>query len=99
MIDRLDPGTANKHRLAELLAELEVELDNVDALDDVGRARMRAVQAEIARALERRDPEAPDVLAGLADPVQRSIDEFEKTHPRLTFTLGRILDTLNKIGV
>ncbi|MGH8494705.1 MAG: DUF4404 family protein [Gammaproteobacteria bacterium] len=95
----MNPTASNKDRLAELLAELERELDHADSLDDVGRQRMRDVQAALSRALDTRGRDAPEDLAGLADPVQRSIDEFEKTHPRLTLTLGRILDALNKIGV
>ncbi|CAN5224848.1 hypothetical protein BH24PSE2_BH24PSE2_22370 [soil metagenome] len=95
----LDVREANKHRLTELLLELEAELNRADTVDDVGRDRMRAVQTEISLALTRREREKQDELGDLAESVQRSIDEFEKTHPRLTLTLGRILDTLNKIGI
>ncbi|HUO82510.1 MAG TPA: DUF4404 family protein [Gammaproteobacteria bacterium] len=90
---------SNEKHLAELLRELEAELAGADSLDEAGRERLRAVQAQLARALGDSERAADLQRSAVIEPVQRAIDEFEKTHPTLTLTLGRILDTLNKIGV
>ena len=95
----MDDLHSHEKRLVELLRELEVELANADSLDEAGRERLRTVQAQLGRALEDSERAAQPQLSAVTEPVQRAIDDFEKTHPTLTLILGRILDSLNKIGV
>ena len=90
---------SHEERLAELLRELETELANADSLDEAGRDRLRNVRAQLGRVLDNSERTAEPQLSALTEPVQRAIDDFEKTHPTLTLILGRILDSLNKIGV
>jgi hypothetical protein len=90
---------SHEERLAELLRELETELANADSLDEAGRDRLRSVRAQLGRVLDNSERTAEPQLSAVAEPVQRAIDDFEKTHPTLTLILGRILDSLNKIGV
>jgi hypothetical protein len=80
----------------ELLAELRNEVAGAESLSDSQRARMAALQAEIEQRLAAGEatPEGSP-----ADLVRRQIDEFQRSHPTLTLVLGRILDSLNKMGI
>lgn len=80
----------------ELLAELRNEVAGAESLSDSQRARMAALQAEIEQRLVAGEatPEGSP-----ADLVRRQIDEFQRSHPTLTLVLGRILDSLNKMGI
>jgi hypothetical protein len=83
-------------RLETLLEELRAEVSGSGELTDEQRAELRALQEQLRRKLGP-DPDEPgdDPIGAL----RGQIDEFERTHPTLTFTLGRILDALNKMGI
>lgn len=83
-------------QMEELLAQLRKEVAGARELSDSQRARMEALQAQIAERL------AADEVSGDGSPgelVRGYIDEFHRSHPTLTMVLGRILDSLNKMGI
>lgn len=85
-----------RKQMEELLAQLRREVAGAHELSAGQRARMEALQAQIEASLaadEVAEDESP------RDAVRRYIDEFQRTHPTLTMVLGRILDSLNKMGI
>ncbi len=85
-----------RQQMEELLAQLRREVAGARELSDSQRARMAALQAQIEASLAA-DEVPPDESPRTA--VRRYIDEFQRTHPTLTMVLGRILDSLNKMGI
>ena len=86
-----------RRELDELLDRLNSEMASVDDLNDESRAKLEDLKTRIAALLA--DHENQPAESELTEPVQAAIDDFEKTHPALTMTLGRIMDILNKMGI
>jgi hypothetical protein len=82
--------------MEELLAQLRKEVAGARELSDSQRARMEALQVEIEERLAADEIPADDSPREL---VRRYIDELHRSHPTLTMVLGRILDSLNKMGI
>jgi hypothetical protein len=84
-----------RQEMEQLLAELRKEVAGASELSAAQRARMDALREQIEASLEAEEapPESPREV------VRDYIDEFQRTHPTLTLTLGRILDSLNKMGI
>jgi hypothetical protein len=86
-----------RQQMEELLVQLRKEVAGARELSDSQRARMEALEEQIAQRLAadevESDGESPREV------VQGYIDEFQRTHPTLTMVLGRILDSLNKMGI
>lgn len=83
-------------RMEELLAQLRKEVAGARELSDNQRARMEALQAQIEERLA--SDQVPDEIPP-GDLVRGYIEEFQRSHPTLTLVLGRILDSLNKMGI
>jgi len=82
--------------MEELLAQLRKEVAGARELSQSQRARMEALQEQIEERLAA-DEVPPDDSPG--ELVRSYIDEFHRSHPTLTLVLGRILDSLNKMGI
>jgi len=82
--------------MEELLAQLRKEVAGARELSEGQRARMTALQAQLEDSLAAE--EAPPA-GRLRDVLRGQIDEFQREHPTLTLVLGRILDSLNKMGI
>jgi hypothetical protein len=85
-----------RQEMEQLLAELRKEVAGSRELTPGQRARMEALREQIEERL------AADQVPPEESPrelVRAHIDEFQRSHPTLTLVLGRILDTLNKMGI
>lgn len=83
-------------QLDSLLGELQQAVAESDELTDDERRQLKNLQAQIRARLGEGEPEPEE------DPVEAVsayIDAFQRSHPTLTMTLGRILDALNKMGI
>lgn len=85
-----------RQQMEELLAQLRKEVAGARELSEGQRARMEALQAQIEERLA-----ADEVPPGESprELLRGYIDEFQRSHPTLTMVLGRILDSLNKMGI
>jgi hypothetical protein len=86
---------ASQH-LRELLEALHAELRRTDAVDDRSRELLRAVDGDIQEALQRAGEAEPE---SLVERLRETVDRFEGTHPALTEAVGRVLDSLVKMGI
>ncbi len=85
-----------ERELNALLEELRRAVAESGELTEDQRLRLKSLEQQIRMRLDETQPE-PD-----EDPVEavrEYIDQFQRSHPTLTLTLGRVLDALNKIGI
>jgi hypothetical protein len=84
-----------RHRLEELHAELA----RTDAVDPEARAALEAVLADIRVLLARSEAEGRPEEGSLADRLRVAGRHFEASHPKLTTTMGRVIDALAALGI
>lgn len=82
--------------LNALLAELRQAVATSRELTPEQRAQMKSLEQQLHLRLDESQP-APE--EDLVAAVRSYTDEFQRSHPTLTLTLGRILDALNKMGI
>ena len=80
--------------LEQLLMRLKSEIGSGKSLTDEQRAALEKIHAEVEDALE-----APDGGSAPVESLRSFVEELEDAHPTLTLTLGRIMDSLNKMGI
>lgn len=85
-----------EQQMEDLLAQLRKEVAGARELSTGQRARMEALQEQIE---ERLASEQVPHEGSPRELVRGYIDEFQRSHPTLTMVLGRILDSLNKMGI
>lgn len=85
-------------KLEATLAELHRQLESAEHLDPELAARLEQAATEIREVLAQR---------GVPTEDERRVDEhmadaaahFEESHPRLSMTLSRLIDTLGQMGI
>ena len=88
-----DPGSS----LNEIIDELREALEAPEDLDEERRAELRRAAEEILEAL---DPDHErELSSSLRDHLTKSLERFEKDHPRLTEIIGRVADALSDMGI
>ena len=88
-----DPGPS----LSEIIDELREVLEAPDDLDEELRAELRGAAEEILEAL---DPAHDQELSSsLRDRLTNTLERFEKSHPKITETVGRLADALSDMGI
>ncbi len=80
-----------------IIDELREVLEAPDGLDEELRAELRGAAEEILEAL---DPDHERELSGsLRDRLTNTLERFEKSHPKITETIGRLADALSDMGI
>jgi len=93
MGDMSDSGPS----MNEIIDELREVLEAPDDLDEELRAELRSAAEEILEAL---DPDHERELSGsLRDRLTNTLERFEKSHPKITETIGRLADALSDMGI
>jgi hypothetical protein len=83
--------------LNETIDELRDALEAPDDLDEELRAELRSAAEEILEAL---DPDHERQLSGsLRERLTNTLERFEKSHPKITETVGRLADALSDMGI
>jgi hypothetical protein len=95
------PFMVDEKRKAELLKQLETlhaELDQL-ARTDADRAKTIAGFAELSAHEATRPKPHPELLKLSVAGLQKSVQEFEATHPRLVEIVGSLSAILSNIGL
>jgi len=95
------PSMVDEKRKAELLqqmAVLQAELDEL-ARTDADRAKTISGFAELSAHEATRVRPHPELLRLSVAGLQKSVAEFEKTHPRLVEIVGSLSALLSNIGL
>ncbi len=87
----------NTESLHAKLEQLRTELAGVSQLDDKTHAQLRALVADIERAIE----SEKDKLEGepLSEQVEDLVLKFEADHPQLTSALNQVAVALSNLGI
>jgi hypothetical protein len=84
--------------LRELLEKIHSELEQTEVTEEAERERLRHLEADIRRLLERSDEDDFDDDPML-ERLQDSIDHFETSHPQLTMMLSQMMTILSNAGI
>lgn len=89
-----------ENKLRELLGQLQDELEQAEEVGPESRHLLREVMDDIETALERsaagESPAADESVKGRLD---QAVVEFESSHPQLSFTLERLMESLSNMGI
>lgn len=83
-----------KAKISELLKQLEIEIENVDALPDQDKDRLGKLINTIEQGMN--DDSLDDELN---QSLVTAVADFEASHPRLTAIINDILVTLSNMGI
>ena len=78
------------------LAELHAELARTQSVDPEARELLEHVRRDIESVLERSDEPGRSSLRAR---LEAAIEHFERSHPVLTATMGRVMDQLANLGI
>jgi len=84
-------------RLRQLLEQLHAELQRADGLDNRSRELLGSALSDIDDLLE--GAEGGKRPESISERLRDAVGAFEETHPRLTEAIGRVVDTLSKMGI
>jgi ABC-type transporter Mla subunit MlaD len=87
-----------RRKLRETLEELEHELERAEAIDDRAREQLDHVVREVGELLDRTQ-EASEDQQSLLDRLAQATRDFEKSHPALAETVGRLAAALSNLGI
>lgn len=87
-----------RDQLRESIQHLQEELSSGQALSSEDRSRLEAVLGEVSAILESGGSEASAQRKSFGD-LPTLVKNFESTHPKLSAIVGRIADSLSKLGI
>lgn len=89
-----------ENKLREILAQLQDELWRAGEVGPESRDLMRNVRDDISTVLKRSMAgETPEVDDSVKDRLGQAVVEFESSHPQLSFTLERLMESLANMGI
>ena len=87
----------DNQELRKLLEQLHSEIEHTESIDEKGREQLRDLATDIGELLARSD--SAKTQSSLLERLEDSISYLEVTHPTLTQTLSRVLETLSNAGI
>ena len=85
--------------LRNLLEQLHTEIEHTQHVDDKGRELLQDISGDIRELLARSDVEQDPVQPSLLGRLEESISYLEVTHPTLTSTLSKLVESLSNAGI
>lgn len=85
--------------LSEHLRELHEELEGTSEIDPEAREQLRVLLDDIRSVLDRSDAASTHTPQSLTTRLEEQTREFEASHPTLSATIGRLVDTLSNLGI
>jgi ElaB/YqjD/DUF883 family membrane-anchored ribosome-binding protein len=89
----------NNPDLRETLEQLHGELQQTKAVDASSRELLKHLMKDIQDVLDDSSADSQKKYEPLTRRLQESVAHLEDSHPRLTLTIGRVLDNLAAIGL
>ena len=85
--------------LRKLLHQLHDEIKNTQAVDEKGSALLSDLEEDIHALLERPEENLVPLHPTVVQRLEGALDHFEVTHPDLTMTISKFLDSLSNAGI
>lgn len=89
----------DKQELRKLLDQLHSEIENAESIEDSDREQLRHLAGDIGDLLARSSSRTVNAQPPLLERMEDSISYLEVTHPTLTQTLSKMLETLSNAGI
>lgn len=89
----------DKQELRKLLDQLHSEIENAESIEDSDREQLRHLAGDIGDLLARSSSRTVKAQGPLLERMEDSISYLEVTHPTLTQTLSKMLETLSNAGI
>lgn len=89
----------DKQELRKLLDQLHSEIENAESIEDSDREQLRHLAGDIGDLLARSSSRTVKAQPPLLERMEDSISYLEVTHPTLTQTLSKIIETLSNAGI
>jgi hypothetical protein len=89
----------DNQELRKLLEQLDREIEQTRSVDEKGRELLRDLATDITELLARSEGGEAKAQTSLLGRLEDSISYLEVTHPTLTQTLTRVLETLSNAGI
>ena len=89
----------NDDEIRRKLEQLHDEIENVDHVDERGRAILRDVDGHIRELLARSEKSSLEPKPAMTRGLENAIRHFEVTHPTLTAALSDLLTALSNAGI
>lgn len=90
---------APREQLRETVGRLREELASGEPLDAGERQILEKTLAEVAGVLEVEGEGDEEHYSTLVGALRDAAVRFEQTHPKLTFAIGAVADSLARLGV
>ena len=87
-----------RDQLREFIHHLRDELAGGEPLSSEDRARLEGVLGEVSAILDSEAAESP-IGGELFEEVREFAERFEESHPAMALVLGRIADSLSRLGI
>jgi archaellum component FlaC len=89
----------DNQELRKLLEQLDSEIEQTESVDEKGRELLRDLASDIGELLARSEGGKDQAQTSMLERLEDSISYLEVTHPTLTQTLTRVLETLSNAGI
>ena len=89
----------DNQELRKLLEQLHREIEHTESIDEKGRELLRDLAKDIGNLLARSNDDQAQAQTSMLERLEDSISYLEVTHPTLTQTLSRVLETLSNAGI
>ena len=89
----------DQQELRKLLEQLHTEIEHTQSVDDKGRELLRDLVSDISELLARSNAQSSSAEPGLLKNLEESISYLEVTHPTITNTISKILESLSNAGI
>ena len=89
----------DNQELRKLLEQLDSEIEQTESVDEKGRELLRDLASDIGELLARSEGGKDQSQTSMLERLEDSISYLEVTHPTLTQTLRRVLETLSNAGI
>lgn len=85
--------------LRKLLEQLHTEIEHTQSVDEKGRELLRDLGSDIRELLARSEADQAQAQQSLLGRLEESISYLEVSHPTLTNTISKILESLSNAGI
>jgi len=85
--------------LQNMLDQLHREFSKLKSIDEDLRERLEQIMVDMEVLLDEYQNNETFLGDGLIKKIKNLVDDFEKSHPRMTKSLSEIADSLSRMGI
>jgi predicted component of type VI protein secretion system len=90
----------DKQQLHKMLEQLHIELSQAETVAGDELELLKSLKSDVQSILNRTEGEAsPQQYSSLGNNLRTAVQQFEVSHPALTWAMGEVLEILSRAGV